>query len=52
MIKYLKKDGRNWHIAELILKEENLIFNFKNNYMATTTRCIKSVNGFHKLKNN
>lgn len=42
MIKYLKKDGRKCHIAELKLKDEPLIFEFGNNYMATIQRDFSS----------
>ena len=46
MIEYLKKDGRRWHIAELELKNEPLIFEFGNNYMATIPFDKISTHGF------
>ncbi len=46
MIKYLRADGREWHIAELDLRNENIIFEFGNFYMATVTRDIPSKEGF------
>ena len=46
MIDYLKKDGRHWHVAELNLQNEPLIFEFGNNYMATIQRDFLSENGF------
>ena len=49
MIKYLKKDGRKWHIAELKLKDEPLIFEFGNSYMTTIQRDFSSKEGFKPL---
>lgn len=49
MINYLKEDGRNWHIAELNLFNEPLIFKFKNKWMANITKNIHSEKGFKKL---
>ena len=46
MIEYLKEDGRRWYVAELILKNEPLIFEFNNNFMATIQRDFPSENGF------
>ena len=46
MIEYLKKDGRRWHVAELLLENEPLIFEFGNNYMATIQRDYLSQRGF------
>ena len=46
MIEYLTEDGRNWHIAELDLKDEPLIFEYGNDWMATVTRNIFSKEGF------
>ena len=46
MINYLKEDGRKWHIAELNLKDEPLIFEFGNDWMATVSRDILSEQGF------
>jgi hypothetical protein len=46
MINYLKEDGRKWHIAELNLKDEPLIFEFGNDWMATVIRDILSEQGF------
>lgn len=46
MIDYLKKDGRRWHVAELKLQNEPLIFEFGNNYMATIQRDCLSEHGF------
>lgn len=49
MLNYLKEDGRNWHIAELNLYNEPLIFKFKDKWMANVTRDILSDKGFKKL---
>jgi hypothetical protein len=49
MLNYLKEDGRNWHIAELNLYNEPLIFKFKDKWMANVTRDIHSDKGFKKL---
>ena len=49
MIKYLREDGRRWHIAELNLEDEQIIFEFDNFYMATTTRNIPSDEGFKNI---
>ena len=49
MIKYLKEDGRKWHIAELKLNNEALIMEYGNDWMATTTRNIPSIEGFKAL---
>ena len=49
MLNYLKEDGRNWHIAELNLYNEPLIFKFKDKWMANVTRNILSNKGFKKL---
>jgi len=46
MIDYLKKDGRRWYVAELKLKNEPLIFEFGNDYMATIQRDCLSERGF------
>lgn len=50
MIEYLKKDGRKWYVAELKLKDEPLLFNFDNEYMATTQRSCSSESGFKFCK--
>jgi len=39
---YLKKDGRDWHYCEADIDINDLLFNFKNNYMATIKRAYKS----------
>ena len=46
MIEYLKKDGRHWHVAELKLQNELLVFEFGNNYMATIQSSCLSDQGF------
>ena len=46
MIKYLKEDGRYWYVAELMLENEPLIFEFGNDYMATIQRNCRSEHGF------
>ena len=35
MLKYLKKDGRKWHVCRANVAVSDLIFNFKNKGMAT-----------------
>jgi hypothetical protein len=35
MVAYLKKDGRRWHYCEAEVDINDLLFNFKNYYMAT-----------------
>jgi len=46
MLDYLNKDGRRWHIAELNLQNEPLLFEFGNSYMATIQRDFLSEKGF------
>jgi hypothetical protein len=46
MIDYLKNDGRRWHVAELKLQNEPLIFEFGNDYMATIQNDCFSEQGF------
>ena len=46
MLDYLKADGRHWHVAELKLKNEPLIFEFGNDYMATIQNDCLSEQGF------
>ena len=35
MVKYLKNDGRDWYVAEIEVEENELLFEFRNDYMAT-----------------
>ena len=49
MIDYLKKDGRKWYIAELIV-EANEIKPFKNGYMASILVLKKPLKPFQLLK--
>lgn len=49
MIDYLKNDGRRWHVAELDLDRDPIIFNFDNNYMATIDIDKPSKSGFKPL---
>jgi hypothetical protein len=49
MIEYLKKDGRHWHIAEILLENEPLIFEFDNDWMATIPFNKLSNTGFKPL---
>lgn len=46
MLDYLKQDGRRWHVAELKLENEPLIFEFGNDYMATIQNNCLSEQGF------
>jgi hypothetical protein len=50
MIEYLKKDGRLWHIAELELINEPLVYEFQNDYMATILINKRSKHGFMPLR--
>jgi hypothetical protein len=49
MMEYLKKDGRKWHIAELELKNIPIVFEYGNDYMATTLENIPSKEGFKPI---
>jgi hypothetical protein len=49
MIEYLKHDGRQWHIAEILLENEPLIFEFDNDWMATIPFNKLSNTGFKPL---
>ena len=49
MLKYLSQDGREWYAAELDLIDEQIVFEFGNIYMATTTRNIPSSTGFKSI---
>ena len=49
MIDYLKKDGRDWHIAELELNNDVLKFEFGNDFMATILHDKISKYGFNPL---
>lgn len=50
MIEYLKKDGRDWHIAELELNNDPVKLEFNNDWMATILINKKSITGFMALK--
>jgi len=49
MLKYLKDDGRKWYICELELNNEELIYEFGNDYMATIPYSKRSKDGFRPL---
>lgn len=49
MICYLKEDGREWHVAELEVYEDELLFEFNCNWMATILCNRLSKIGFVKL---
>jgi len=46
MIDYLKQDGRRWYTIKLKFKNEPLLFEFGNDYMATIQRDIISPDRF------
>jgi|TARA_R110000751_G_scaffold15422_4_gene50027 hypothetical protein len=50
MVEYLKKDGREWYVAELEVDETELEFNFKQNYMATILVNRISKTGYKPIK--
>lgn len=49
MIDYLKADGRKWHVAELILIQTPIVFEFGNDFMATILIDWVSIEGFKPL---
>jgi hypothetical protein len=50
MMEYLKKDGREWYVAELEVDETELEFNFKQNYVATILVNRISKTGYKPIK--
>ena len=49
-MEYLKKDGREWYVAELEVDETELEFNFKQNYVATILVNRISKTGYKPIK--
>lgn len=49
MIAYLKQDGRRWHVAEIRVKQRELVFNLGCPWMATITVARGSREGFKPL---
>jgi hypothetical protein len=52
MLDYLKKDGRDWYIAELDLKDNLVKYEYGNDYMVTTLVNIISKKGFKPINLN
>lgn len=49
MLKYLKSDGRKWHVAELCLHDCPIRFDFANDHMATILIDWVSESGFSPI---
>lgn len=49
MLRYLKRDGRRWYVAELVLDFEVIQYGFGNSYMATILSNKSSKEGFKPL---
>lgn len=49
MLRYLKADGRKWHVAELCLRDCPIRFDFENDYMATILVDWASESGFYPI---
>ena len=49
MVEYLREDGREWHVCEIVVEKQEYILNFGNDYMATILVDKHATKPFEKL---